>query len=353
MLITEDLISIDKSNMFDVLKNFPSQVDDALNIAGSVNLDLFDATGIRNIIIAGLGGSAIGGDLIRSYTNYEIKFPVYINRNYHLPEYASANTLVIVSSYSGNTEETISVYEEAISKGCKIICVSSGGRVEKIASKNKHILIKVPGGLQPRCAIGYSFFSLLILFIRLGFISERENEIIRTNALLKENSEKFAAYKSENNPALDIAKIIQNHLPVIYSSVDILDVVNLRWRGQISENAKILAYGNFYPEMNHNELVGWECNRDVMKKIIVIMLRDGDDNYRILRRMDITKKTIEKYSAEVLEIYGAGKSKLERIFDLIYLGDWVSYYLAILNNVDPTPVEVIANLKTELEKEKD
>ncbi len=352
MLITEDLISIDKSNMYDVLKNFPSQVEEALNIAGSVKLNSSDTKGINNIIIAGMGGSAIGGDLIRSYTNYEIKYPVNIIRNYFLPKYASKETLVIISSYSGNTEETVSVYEEAISRGCKIICISSGGKVENLAYENKHILIKVPGGLQPRCAIGYSFFSLLVLFIRLGFINERENEIIRTVALLKEQSETYSAFKSDNNPALDIAKILQNHLPVIYSSVDLLDIVNLRWRGQFAENAKILSYGNFYPEMNHNELVGWECNRGIMEKIIVIMLRDGEDNYRILRRMDITKKTLEKYSAEVLDIYGSGKSKIERIFDLIYLGDWVSYYLAILNNVDPTPVEVIENLKKELEKEK-
>jgi len=350
MFITEDLIAIDKSNMFDVLKNFSSQIDDAVKIAREIKVSEFDNKGIRSIIVTGLGGSAIGGDLIRSYTNYEIKIPVSVNRNYTLPEYADKDSLVIISSYSGNTEETVSAYKDAISKGCRIICVTSGGEVEKMAIENGHIFVKVPAGYQPRCALGYSFFILLVLFIKLGFLNDRQNEILRTIGFIKENSIKFSAFKSDDNPALSLAKIIKGNLPVIYSSIDFLDVVNLRWRGQISENAKILAYGNLYPEMNHNELVGWELNKDIMKKIIVIILRDGGDNDRIIKRMDITKKIYAKYASEVIEIGGSGSSRLERIFDLVYLGDWVSYYLAILNEVDPTPVNVITNLKNELGK---
>lgn len=349
MFTFEDLRAIDKSNMYDILKNFHLQIEDAVKIATNTDIDSFSTDGIKNIIISGLGGSAIGGDLIRSYTNYEIKIPVSVNRNYTLPEYASEDTLVIISSYSGNTEESVSAYNEAIAKGCRVVCISSGGEVEKIASENNHTIIKIPGGYQPRCALGYSFFCLLILFTRLGFIGDKQNNIHRTIASIKENSVKFADIRSNSNAAIAIANILKNHLPVIYSSVDILDIVNLRWRGQISENAKILAYGNLYPEMNHNELVGWELNREIMKKIVVIILRDGEDNTRIVQRMDITKKIFEQFATEVIEIGGTGNGKLERIFDLIYLADWVSYYLAILNDTDPTPVDVITNLKTELE----
>ena len=350
MINSEAIKKIDISNMFDVLKNFPSQVEDAVNIANNADLKKFRKTGINNIIITGLGGSAIGGDLIRSFTNYEIRLPVTVNRNYKLPEFADNKTLVIVSSYSGNTEETTSAYNDALKRKCNVICISSGGEVEKIASKNKHILIKVPKGYQPRCAIGYSFFTLLILFSRLGFISDKNAEIRKTIGQLKQNSKKYTDISDKENPAVSLADIIKNHLPVIYSSADILDIVNLRWRGQFSENSKILAYGNLYPEMNHNELVGWKKNVEILKNIIVIMIRDTDDNERIKLRMDITKKIYGQYSYEVIETGGSGESKLERIFDLIYLGDWISYYLAILNETDPTPVDVIENLKKELAK---
>jgi glucose/mannose-6-phosphate isomerase len=338
----------DKENMFDVLINFHNQIKNALEVSGKVDLSKFNTSGLENIIITGLGGSAIGGDLIRSYTNYEIKFPISVNRNYTLPAFANKNTLVIVSSYSGNTEETISVYKEAIAKKCRIICLTSGGTVEKMANANKNLYIKLPGGLQPRCALGYSFFSLITIFEKLGFISEGSKDIGNTIKLIEKSSAVYSNLNVEKNPAIKIATAIKGKLPIIYSSVDTLDIVNLRWRGQFSENAKILAYGNFYPEMNHNELVGWNLNKDILKKTVVIFLKDKSDNDRVKLRMKITKDIIKNYCNNMLFLESDAKSRLERIFDLIYLGDWVSYYLAILNNTDPTPVEAIEKLKVKL-----
>jgi glucose/mannose-6-phosphate isomerase len=341
---------IDKSNMFDVLKTFPLQVKNALKIAGKYDLKSFNKSGIKNIIISGLGGSAIGGDLFRSYTQYEMKIPVLVNRNYTLPKFADKNTLVIISSYSGNTEETISAYKQAMETKCRIICITSGGEVKKIAEKNKHNCIIIPGGLQPRCALGYSFFTLLALFIKLGFIKDREEEIEETIKILDDGKAKYTVLSSEKNLAMQIAIDLKGKLPIVYSSTDLMDVVNLRWRGQISENAKIVAYGNFYPEMNHNELVGWKLNEDILKKMIVIFLKDKNDNERIKLRMNITADIYKKYSNNIISLESNGKGKLGRIFDLIYLGDWVSYYLAILNGVNPTPVDVISYLKNKLEK---
>ena len=341
---------IDKGNMFDVLKNFPLQVKEALRIAGRFNLRNFKTKGIENIVISGLGGSAIGGDLIRSFTQYEIKVPVSVNRNYVLPEFAGKNTLVIISSYSGNTEETISAYKQAIKANCSIICITSGGEVKKLAKKNGHSCLVIPGGLQPRCALGYSFFSLLTIFIKLGFINERKKEIKETISILEEGKEEFTNLNPEKNVALKVAIDFKGKLPVIYSSADVMDIVNLRWRGQISENAKILAYGNVYPEMNHNELVGWKLNEDLLKKILVIFLKDESDHERIKMRMNITTDIIRKYADNIMTLESNAKEKLARIFDLIYLGDWVSFYLAILNEVNPTPVEAISYLKNELGK---
>lgn len=344
----QSIKAVDTENMFDVLLNFHNQINEAAEIAGKVDVSGVNKEGIKNIVINGLGGSAIGGDLVRSYTSNEIKIPVYINRNYFLPSFVDSNTLIIISSYSGNTEETVSAYKDAIKKNCKIICISSGGTVEEIAGENQHLLVKIPVGLQPRCALGYSFFTLLITLSKLGFIKDKTDEINEVISLLEKKSKVYIEHKLENNKAIKIAESLKGNLPIIYSSVDILDVVNLRWRGQISENAKILAYGNLYPEMNHNELVGWKLNEDILKKIVVVFLKDKEDYERIKLRMEITTEIIEKHTDRIINLNGEGTSRLARIFDLIYLGDWVSYYLAIMNNVNPTPVEAINYLKNKL-----
>lgn len=350
-MINKKIISrIDKQNMFSILCDFPLQVCNAVDIAGKVKTNKVNVKNIKNLIINGLGGSAIGGDLLRSYVANEISVPVYVNRNYTLPRFADKDSLAIISSYSGNTEETTSAFKDALSRKCRIICVSSGGTVEKLAKKHKILLVKIPGGLQPRCAIGYSFFSLLVLFTKLNLIEDKSADINETLLMLEQSLDDLANLTFDSNPALQIAALLKDKLPVIYSSVDVLDIVNLRWRGQISENAKILAYGNLFPEMNHNELVGWELNKDILKKINVIFLEDVSDNPRIKMRMKITEKVFKKHAANILHLSSDCKSKLARIFDLIFLGDWVSYYLAILNGVNPTPVNAITYLKKELDK---
>ena len=342
------LKSVDKENMFDVLKNFHNQIKDAVQIAEKIDVASIDTSEIKNIVVNGLGGSAIGGDFARSYTNYEITVPIFVNRNYSLPSFVNPNTMSIISSYSGNTEETNSTYSEAIKRNSKIICISSGGSVEKTAIANNHLLVKIPGGLQPRCALGYSFFTLIILLSKLGFIKNLSPDIDAVISKIEKKSVLYTDFNSEENLAIKLANKLKGKLPIVYSSVDLLDVVNLRWRGQLSENAKILAYGNFYPEMNHNELVGWKLNEDILKKIVVIMLEDGEDNERIKLRMEITSGIMKKYANDVIKLEGEGKNKLERIFDLVYLGDWVSYYLAIMNKINPTPVEAIDFLKNKL-----
>ena len=342
------LKSIDKENMFDVLKNFHNQIKDAVQIAEKIDVTSIDTSGINNIVVNGLGGSAIGGDFARSYTTYEIAVPIFVNRNYSLPSFVNSDTLSIISSYSGNTEETNSAYNEAIKRNCKIICISSGGSVEKTALDNKHLLVKIPGGLQPRCALGYSFFTLIILLSKLGFIKILSSDIDAVISNIERKSVLYTEFNSEENLAIKLANELKGKLPIVYSSVDILDVVNLRWRGQLSENAKVLAYGNFLPEMNHNELVGWKLNEDILKKIVVLMLEDDEDNERIKLRMEITSGIMEKYADNIIKLKGEGNKRLERIFDLVCLGDWVSYYLAILNKIDPTPVEAIDFLKNKL-----
>lgn len=346
----QSIKDIDTDNMYDVLLNFHKQIKDAVEIAEKTDVSDFIMDNITNVVINGLGGSAIGGDLVRSYISDEVKTPIFINRNYFLPAFVDSNTLIVISSYSGNTEETVTAYNEAIKKDCKVVCISSGGIVGKMALENGHLLIKIPGGLQPRCALGYSFFTLLILMSKLGLIKDKTDDVNNVVSMIENKSNVFSKLESTSNLALKTAESLYGKLPIIYSSVDILDVVNLRWRGQMSENAKVLAYGNLYPEMNHNELVGWRLNKDILKKTVVVFLKDEDDYERIKFRMDITTEIYSKYTGKIFNFRGEGSSKLTRIFDLIYLGDWVSFYLAILNEINPTPVEAINYLKNELAK---
>ncbi|MBI3765504.1 MAG: bifunctional phosphoglucose/phosphomannose isomerase [Ignavibacteriales bacterium] len=276
--------------------------------------------------------------------------PFVVNRHYFLPEFVNDRSLVIVSSYSGNTEETIAAHADAAKRNAQVICISTNGETELMAAKFEQPLITIPKGLPPRAALGYSFFSPLIALTALKLVSSKEKEIKETLSLLKKKSKVYSSLLSKQNQALEIAKQLYTKLPVIYSSADRFDVVNTRWRGQLAENAKVLAFGHVLPEMSHNELVGWKVLRRIMQDMVVIFLRDKGDHPRVQVRMNITREIVDQYAAKVIEVQSEGKSLLARMFSLIYLGDWVSFYLAILNGVDPTPVKVIDYLKNELAK---
>jgi glucose/mannose-6-phosphate isomerase len=345
----EEIHRIDPDGMYKCILDFPAQVEEAFKIGKSAIVP-FKPRNLTSIVITGLGGSAIGGDLLRAYLADEILVPITVNRHYTLPEFVGTKTLVIVSSYSGNTEETISAHKDATKRKAKVLCISTGGEVTELARKNKQPCIKIPGGLQPRAALGYSFFPLLMALAKAGFIQSKENDIKETIALLKMKAQEYGSPNSNTNPPLELAGRIRGRLPIIYSSSHQLDAINLRWRGQIEENAKQLAYGNLLPEMNHNELVGWNMLKELLAKTSVIFLRDKGEHARVSVREEITKKIVSQYAAGVNEVWSQGLSLLTRMFSLIQFGDWVSFYLAILNNQDPTPVKAIEHLKNELAK---
>jgi glucose/mannose-6-phosphate isomerase len=356
MNMESTIAKIDPSNMRKLIADFPQQVKEAVAIGKRFSCSL-DGGAIRNIVVSGLGGSAIGGDILRAYSSGALRVPFIVNRHYYLPGFVDSRTLVVTASYSGNTEETLAVHQDAMKKKAKIVCISSNGEISARAKRFKQPLITIPGGLPPRAALGYSFFPVLLLMHKLKFIPSPEKDIAETISLLEKKSKLYNNPSGKNNLALELAKKLHGKLPIIYSAADRFDVVNLRWRGQMSENAKILAYGNVYPEMNHNELVGWSKSFHTgntatphMNEMAVVYLRDKQDYKRVQMRMDITKKIIGKCASDIIEVRSEGTSLLTRMFSLIYLGDWVSYYLAILNHVDPTPVKAIDYLKNELSR---
>lgn len=342
----------DRHNMLGLIEAFADQCQEAKEIGLKFALPASLKRAYKNIVLTGLGGSAIGGDILRSYISDEAGIPIFVNRNYTLPHFVNKDSLVIVTSYSGNTEETISAYKDAREKGASILAITSGGEIAKLAEGDGNPVIKIPPGLPPRCALGYSFFPLLITMAKIGIIQDKVKEIDEVIGLFRtmKGSMTGQAVSAKENIAKTIALAIHNKFPIIYGGQDHIDSVVTRWRGQIAENAKTLSSGYVFPEMNHNEIVGWDNPARLIKDFTVIILRDIDDKERISRRMDITKQIIEKQKVKVIEVKSIGTDLLPRIFSLIYIGDFVSFYLAILNRVDPTPVDRITYFKEELAK---
>lgn len=343
---------IDAKGMYDLIYNFPQQLTEGAHLGFIADLKLPDFTP-QNIILTGMGGSAIGGDLARSYLAYELKVPFTVCRNYLLPEYVNDKSLVFVSSYSGETEETLSAFQEAKRRKAKIIAITSGGTLFQECNKEGFPFILIPKGFPPRAALGYSFAPILVTLSRLGLIQDKTEELEKTSKFLEEKRAEYALDKKRSqNPAKSLAANLYGKLPVIYTSTDYFDAVGYRWKGQFDENSKILAYNNYFPEFNHNELVGWKVLDQIRDKLIVVILKDKEDHPRIKARMRIVKNIIRKEKVSAIEIESQGENLLSRIFSLIQLGDFTSFYLAILNQVDPTPVEVIDYLKKELASKK-
>jgi len=344
---------IDQNGMYDLIYEFPYQFEDALNITERAKLPNWGTNQIKNIVVAGLGGSAIGGDLVRSYLAEKLNIPFFICRNYTLPNFVDESTLVFISSYSGNTEETLSAYDDAQKRRAKILTLSSGGKVKEKSLQNKITWVNIPKGFQPRAALGYSFVPILVMLERLGFVHGEKDQIRKTKEFLSSNRSKCGMeLPVEENPAKRIALELHKKLPIIYASTDHFDAVSTRWKGQICENAKMLAFNNVFPEFNHNELVGWKILSEYRDDLIVVILKDRDDHPRIKTRMEIVKGIIEKENVKAVVVESCGETLLSRIFSLIQLGDFASFYLSILNGEDPTPVKVIDFLKDELAKKR-
>jgi|SRR3989338_1593230 len=321
---------IDNSNMLKVLEEFPQQCKTALELTKGVSV----SGKVDKIVVAGMGGSAVGGDLLK-ICMHDSKMPVFVVRGYKMPNFVDNNTLVFAVSYSGNTEETISAFEDANKKNAKIVAVTSGGYLGQLAKK----AIKIPSGLQPRAALGYLFFPVLGVLVNSNIISIKNNEAAETLHILSKTEE----FKAEGER---IAKKIQNRTPIVYAS-ELFGPIAYRWKTQFNENSKAAAFCHTFSEMNHNEIVGYQTmSKD---KFIAIFIKDKEDNERIKKRMEITKDIISS-KVDVEEVATKGSSILSRIFSGIYYGDFASYYLALANKIDPTPVAVIENLKKRLKE---
>lgn len=340
----------DPNGMFSLLGNFPEQFRQAIDLGRSGSIESIGRP-FRNVVITGMGGSAIGGDIIAAIAAAEAAVPIAVGRGYTLPACVNEQTLVIVSSYSGNTEETLSAFEEARARGARIMAITTGGALQGRCRGAQIPVVAIPAGLPPRAALGYTMVPALMLLARLGVVSDKTADLEETAFLLESKKPVFFEGKPlAANPAKQLAVRWQGRIPVLYGSLDTTAVVATRWRGQIAENAKSLAFSHHLPEMNHNEIVGWSLVRPAAQQFSVVLLRDRRDHPRVRMRFDITREILARNTSDILEVETEGESLLARLFSLIYLGDYASVYLAILNRVDPTTIEPIDFLKEKMKQ---
>ncbi|MBU1035642.1 bifunctional phosphoglucose/phosphomannose isomerase [bacterium] len=365
-ILDGDFSKLDKDNMIELLEEFPQKMRDALRLgeefsiptnfsptSASSSFSAPDSTtrNFKNIVVLGMGGSAIGGDLLSDYLADELSIPIVVIRGYDIPKFVDENSLVFSVSYSGNTEETISALKKCLEAKARIIALTSGGKLAVLSQENNFPVIKVPAGIQPRAAISYLFFPILKALERLGLIKERSSEIEETISILQDLSREYCAKSpSENNLAKKVALSLYQHLPLVYGSEGLLEAVAMRWKTQINENSKWPCFWNVFPELDHNEIVGYKIENNINRQVKIIYLQDKEGLLRVEQRRKITRKIIEDKVAEFIVCPTKGKGKMSRMFSLIFLGDLASYYLAILNQVDPSPVACIEDLKKELAK---
>lgn len=302
----------------------------------------------RSVAILGMGGSAIGGTLLRSLVAGDCRVPIACVGGYDLPVCYGEQDLVIASSYSGNTEETLSAFEQAVERRCNLIVVTTGGRLGEMAGDMGIPCLRFDYKSAPRAALGYSFTLLLSLLCHLGFVPDQgdiiQEAVLTMNLVQKECLPRVA---SDQNPAKGLAGRLLGQMVVVYGA-DFLAPVGRRWKGQLNENAKNWAFWEELPELNHNAVVAYEMVELVRECATVVLLRSEFDAARIKVRWDVTQDLLHKAGMPVETVWGRGESRLAQMFSLIHLGDYVSFYLALMKGVDPTPVSQIDYLKARL-----
>ena len=334
--------------MLDDLVLYPEHIQKALEIAEKAEIQAF--LKIDNVIITGMGASGISGDMIHWLFRDKLEVPLYVNREYDLPKWAKKDTLTIFVSYSGDTEETLRSFKIANQKKCKILCISSGGKLQQMCEQRgvNHILI--PSGFQPRVATMFILFPLLVFMKRFELlktdISQSIEETIQViQEFVKTNA---AAVPIQDNLAKQIANQLYGTTPQIYGW-EFYGPVATRWRQQFNENSKVIARADCIPECNHNDIVGWSANPEVSKNFSCILFRDrSDESHMMSIRLSFMKTLFDGAANQCIEIHAKGKSKLAKMMYMVVLGDFVSCYLAVLRKKDPTPIDVITALKKRL-----
>ena len=344
---------IDSSGSILATENYDSQFRDALDLGEAFDVGK-SKKNIHEIVILGTGGgSALVGGLLRSYLYGQLNQPVIICQGYNIPAFIDEDSLVFVISHSGNTEEILSMYNQARDRGANLISITSGGELLARSKQDNVRCLIVPIDIgHPRRDLGYLFVPALVMLHKLGLVGDKTTEleeVIRLFTVLKEKYKPEVPFK--DNIAKQIAYKLEGRIPLIYGSLDFYDAVAWRWKNQFGENSKLMSFYNVIPNLHHDEVAGWDAPPEILQQFHFIMLRDSEvDQENIKKRKDITVDILKRRHVGITEVEAEGTCHLARMFSLIYLGDFVTLYTPICRGVDPTPVDVINLFKKEMSK---
>jgi glucose/mannose-6-phosphate isomerase len=345
-----EIARLDSEDVLGAVERFADQVREAWDI-GSITEGLPDADGVDSIVVLGMGGSGVSGDVTQAVVEPRLPVPFRVIKSYGpLPEWVGRNTLVFAVSYSGSTEETLAGVDEAHERGARVVTISSGGPLEERARRFGYAHVKIPTGLQPRASLGYLTLPLMAVLVRVGLVPDLQEDVDEAVELLGDLGGRcHRKIDSEANPAKDLAKRISGRVPVVYGGYGVGATAAYRFKCDLNEYGKTPAFWNMFPELDHNEIAGWnQLSELTSSNFLLIHLRDPEDHERIAYRFDITRSIIEDNLAEVIELTAEGRSPLARLLYLVLLTQLAAIYVGLSYGVDPGPVAAIQKLKSEL-----
>jgi glucose/mannose-6-phosphate isomerase len=344
----DTITQVDRAGLMNDVLSISDQLRDALWRVESAG-DLMEGWDSPDgLVVAGMGGSAIGGQLARAALGDHASRPILDARAYGLPPWTTPETTVLCASYSGNTEETLAAYEAAGALGAKRVVATSGGKLAELARADGVPVIPIAGGLQPRAAVAYMTVAALDVAARCGAGPRSNSDIDVAAEHLEELVIEWGPEGAEDNLAKSLARGLVGTVPVVYGA-GLTAPIAYRWKTQLNENAKVPAFWHELPELNHNELVGWGSAAE-FARFSAVFLEDSDTHPRIADRVELTEGLLRDNAAGTFRVQTRGQTSFERVFSTVMLGDLVSVYLGVLRGVDPGPVELIEQLKAQLDE---
>jgi glucose/mannose-6-phosphate isomerase len=336
----------------EALCGMPEQLASAHEAAGKIDShSLPQASDFDHIVTLGMGGSGIAGNIVQAVGTATLPVPLTVLKHYRTPAFVGPRTLAFALSYSGDTEETVEMARGALASGARLVVISKGGALGALAAESGSLHVRCPDGIvMPRAALGALVAPLVVLLFRMGMLPEAHAGLLRAQQQLARRRDQCKpAADAARNPARELARKIDRTIPIVYGSGGLGGVAALRWKQSFNENAKAPAYWNEYPELDHNEVCGWGQHGDVTRQVFTLVeLRHGLEHPRLEQRAIATRELIEEALFQVLSVDAEGEGRLAQVLDLIYLGDWTSYYSALANDVDPGPIDAITQLKAAL-----
>jgi glucose/mannose-6-phosphate isomerase len=344
-------LSTDSLNFLDAVCGLPEQLAAAHEAAAKLDPARLPRAGsIDNVVVLGMGGSGISGDVLAAVARDQLEVPVTVLKQYRTPAFIGPRTLAFAMSYSGSTEETVSMAQGALDAGAHVVAVCEGGRLAEMAEERNAIHVPCPPGYMPRAALGALVAPLFVVLYRMGMLVDGHALLVKAQEQLAIRRDQCRpSVEGAANPAREIARKIGRTIALTYGGGALGAVAAMRWKADLNENAKAPAFWNTYPELDHNEICGWGQHGDVTRQLITLVeLRHGYEHPQVGRRFAVTREIVRETVHDVLEVQAAGEGRLAQLLDLMYVGDWVSCYLALQNDVDPGPIDAIFELKRRL-----